>query len=132
MNATARSVLIVQSDYTLRRAIESVVAASGHQVLGTGDPDSAYEILSREWVDAVLLDVELPIMSGPALYLAIVHRWPELRGRIAITTDDEHAEHLRAWLEINPCPILRKPLQLHLVTRWLETALRPKDESAAG
>ena len=77
-------------------------------------------------------DEHIAITSGPALYLAIIRRWPELLGRIAMTTDDEHAEHVRAWLEINPCHLLRKPLELHLVTRWLETALHPKDESAAG
>lgn len=132
MNATVRTVLIVQNDYTLRRALESVLAAAGHRVLATGDPDTAYEILTREMVDAVLLDADLPVMSGPALYLAIVHRWPGLLGRIAITTDDAYAEQLRPWLEINPCPILPKPFRFDLVARWLETALRPKDTSATG
>src|SRR2546426_7874958 len=60
-----------------------------------------------------LLDIRLPTMSGLALYLAIVNRWPTLTGRIAIMTGDAEAEEVRAWLERNPCALLRKRSEEH-------------------
>ena len=133
VDTNVRTVLVVQSDYTLRRAIESVLASSGsYRVLATGDPDVAYNILSRESIDAVLLDVDLPTMSGPALYLAMVLRWPNLRGRIAIMTDDAQTERLRGWVDLNPGTVLRKPFRFDLFSRWPESALQPKGQEATG
>jgi DNA-binding NarL/FixJ family response regulator len=133
VNAKVLTVLVVQSDYTLRRAIESVLAFSGrYRIVVTGDPDVAYDVLSSETVDAVLLDVDLPTMSGPALYLAMIHRWPKLQGRSAVTTDDAEAQHLRRWLELNPCTVIRKPFPFDVLARWLETMAQPKDREATG
>jgi len=56
-------------------------------------------MLSSEAADALLLDIHLPTMSGLALYLAIIHRWPALEGHIAIMTGDAEAEEVRTWLD---------------------------------
>src|SRR3989454_11481705 len=70
-----------------------------------------------------LLDIRLPTMSGLALYLAIVNRWPTLTGRIAIMTGDAEADEVRAWLERNPCAVLRKPFNLRQIFQWLDAVL---------
>jgi DNA-binding NarL/FixJ family response regulator len=124
MDTTIHTVLVVQSDYTLRRAIESVLASSGgYRVIATGDPDAAYDVLSVEAVDAILVDADLPTISGPALYLAMIHRWPELKDRIAILADDVQAEQLRRWLQHNPCTVIRKPFRFEPLAHWLEGAV---------
>jgi DNA-binding NarL/FixJ family response regulator len=133
MKAHVPTVLVVQSDYTLRRAIESVLASSGnYKVVATSNPDVAYDLLSSDAPDAVLLDLDLPTMSGAALYLAMIHLRPELQGRIAILTNDVEAEHLRRWLDVNSCPVLRKPFPFDVVASWLRTAMRAKDQQATG
>ena len=83
--------------------------------------------------DALLLDIQLPTMSGLALYLAIVHRWPHLDGRIAIMTGDAEADEVRRWLEQNRCTVLRKPFDLREITDWLDHGLRsPQRELGNG
>src|SRR3972149_4855441 len=97
MKVPPRTVLIVDDDFTLRGALQSALVAMGCRVLTAAAPDTAYAPPAAEPappsplraggpVDAVLLDVRLPTMSGLALYLAIVHRWPQLEGRIAVMT----------------------------------------------
>ncbi|HKW41992.1 MAG TPA: response regulator [Gemmatimonadales bacterium] len=123
MSAAPLTVLIVEDEAPLRQVLERVLTKSGYRVLGAGSAETAYELLASQVADAVLLDVRLPAMSGLGLYLALVHRTPELSGRIAIMTGDADAEHVRAWLERNPCPVLKKPFDLQQILDWLRTVL---------
>ena len=133
MTATPATVLVVDDDATLRRTIESALAGAGYRAVGAGGAETAYELLSSLQPDAVLLDIRLPTMSGLALYLAIVNRWPTLTGRIAIMTGDAEADEVRAWLERNPCAVLRKPFNLRQIFQWLDVVLAaPGRESGNG
>ncbi|HZC79549.1 MAG TPA: response regulator [Ktedonobacterales bacterium] len=113
----------MEDEAPLRRVLERALAKEGHRVLGAASAETAYELLASEPADAVLLDVRLPTMSGLALYLALVHRTPALAGRIAIMTGDADADHVRVWLEHNPCTVLRKPFDLSEVVDWVRTVL---------
>ena len=131
MRPEPRTVLIIDDDATLRRALASVLVPLGYRVVGVGDADAAYQLLAAELPDAVLLDVRLPSMSGLALYLAILHRWPVLQGRIAIMTGAADAGDVRSWLEIHRCLVLRKPFRLEDLTTLLDAALPAKRRKAA-
>ena len=126
-----RTVLIVDDDATLRGALASVLRPLGYRVLNASNPDLAYELLAREVPDAVLLDVRLPSMSGLALYLAMLHRWPGLEGRVALMTGDADAADVRAWLEAHHCTVFRKPFRFEGLAAWLDTALRSQDRRVA-
>src|SRR5207247_10897730 len=86
------TVLIVDDEAGLRRVLERYLERHGYRVLSAGTAESAYEMLAGETADALLLDIHLPTMSGLALYLAIIHRWPALEGHIAIMTGDAEAQ----------------------------------------
>src|SRR5467141_5237497 len=117
------SVLIVDDEAGLRRVLERFLERHGYRVLSAGTAESAYELLTSETADALLLDIHLPTMSGLALYLAIIHRWPALEGRIAIMTGDAEAEEVRTWLEHHRCTVIRKPFNLDQVTEWVAAVL---------
>ena len=123
------SVLIVDDEAGLRRVLERYLERHGYRVLSAGTAEAAYEILVSEQADALLLDIHLPSMSGLALYLAIIHRWPQLEGRIAIMTGDAEAEEVRTWLEHHRCTVIRKPFNLQQVTDWVASVLQPRDRS---
>lgn len=130
---TPPTVLVVDDDATLRRAIESALTQEGYRVVGTGAAETAYELLASLKPDAMLLDIRLPTMSGLALYLAIINRWPALVGRIAIMTGDVEGDEARAWLRRNPCAVLRKPFHRRAVLEWLRGVLQaPKLEQGNG
>jgi DNA-binding NtrC family response regulator len=131
MDATPRTLLIVDDDAILRGALESVFAPLGYRVLTAADPDAAYAILASSPVDAVLLDVRLPTMSGLALYLAIVHRWPQLEGRIAFMTADANAPDVRPWLDMHHCTVFPKPFRFQQLAHWLDATLLARDRKAA-
>ena len=123
------SILIVDDEAGLRRVLERFLERHGYRVLSAGTAEAAYEVLVSEQADALLLDIHLPSMSGLALYLAIIHRWPQLEGHIAIMTGDAEAEEVRTWLEHHHCTVLRKPFNLQQVSDWVAAVLRPEDRS---
>ncbi len=118
------TVLIVDDEAGLRRVLERFLERQGYRVLSAGAAESAYEILANEEADALLLDIHLPTMSGLALYLAIIHRWPALEGHIAIMTGDAEAEEVRTWLDHHRCTVIRKPFNLKQVADWVSSSLQ--------
>src|SRR6059058_2774559 len=126
------TVLIVNDEAGLRRVLERFLGRHGYRVLSAGTAESAYEMLAAETADALLLDIHLPTMSGLALYLAIIHRWPALEGHIAIMTGDAEAEEVRSWLERHRCTVIRKPFNLRDVTDWLTAVFRLADQRGRG
>lgn len=125
------TILIVDDEAGLRRVLERYLERSGYRVLSAGTAEAAYELLVTEQADALLLDIQLPTMSGLALYLAIVHRWPRLEGRVAIMTGDAEAEEVRTWLEHHRCVVLRKPFNLQQVADWVALVIQSNRSSGA-
>jgi DNA-binding NtrC family response regulator len=132
VTVSARTVLIVDDDASLRRVLERALARDGYRVLTAGSAETAYTLLESQHPDALLLDIQLPTMSGLALYLAIVHRWPHLDGRIAIMTGDAEAEEVRSWLAQNRCTVVRKPFDLREISAWLDHGLRSPRQRELG
>src|SRR5437660_1477584 len=50
-----------------------------------------------------------------------------LVGRIAIMSGDAEAEHVRAWLQHNPCTVLKKPFDLSEIVAWAHNLLDATD-----
>src|SRR6058998_1497075 len=132
MTRPVYTVGIVDDEVPLRRVLERSLSREGYRVVTAGSAEAAYALLATEQANALLLDIHLPTMSGLALYLAIVHRWPALEGRIAIMTGDAEAEEVRSWLERHRCTVIRKPFNLRDVTDWLTAVFLLADERGRG
>ena len=117
------TVLIVDDEAPLRRVLERSLTRGGYRVVSAASAETAYELLATAQANAVLLDIQLPTMSGLALYLAIIHRWPAFEGCIAIMTGDADADDVRTWLERHRCPVIRKPFDLKEVSDWVAAVI---------
>jgi two-component system nitrogen regulation response regulator NtrX len=58
------SVLVIDDESNIRKTLEGVLSDDGYRVLQAGDGAQGLEVLSRSFVDAVLLDVWMPGMDG--------------------------------------------------------------------
>jgi DNA-binding response OmpR family regulator len=116
-------VLIVDDEPALRRTLARVLESLQYEILTASDPHLAYSMLDEADIDLVLLDLHLPQMSGAMLYLALVRRWPRLRGRIILMTGDPSVLEDGWPPELLGCPLLLKPFTLSLLAETVRIAL---------
>lgn len=111
------TVLVVDDEPAIRRALERALKRWGHSVHLATSGEAACEILGMYEVDLVLVDLRMPGMSGQTLYHSIAARWPHLLSRIIVMTGDPEAEDHHDWLRHNQLPILMKPFELAQLER---------------
>ncbi len=58
------SVLVIDDEANIRKTLEGVLSDDGYRVLQAGDGSQGLDVLSRSFVDAVLLDVWMPGIDG--------------------------------------------------------------------
>ncbi len=106
------SVLVVDDEPAIRRALERALTRWGHTVHLATSGEAACEALASSSVDLVLMDLRMPGMSGQTLFHSIVARWPHLVARVIVMTGDPEAEDHYDWLHHNDLPVLMKPFEL--------------------
>lgn len=57
-------VLVVEDDASIREIAELALSSAGHDALVVSSGAAALELLAREVVDVILLDVRMPLMDG--------------------------------------------------------------------
>jgi len=108
----AHTVLIVDDEAPIRRVLDRTLTHVGYRVFTAASGEEAFEILSGNVVDLVLVDLCMPRMSGRTLYHTIRSQWPYLADRIVVTSGDPEAPEHRDWLQMHALPILPKPFEL--------------------
>ena len=116
-------ILVIDDEPSLRRTLERALRTFHYDAVTVGDPHDAYAMLDQLDIDAVLLDIHLPQMTGDALFLALIRRWPRLRGRIVLMTGDAFIDRSHWPPELLHCPLITKPFTLETLGQALRAAL---------
>ena len=72
------NVLIVDDDPTLRQTMEAIVRSAGMNSISAGTGEEALEAVGRSAVDVMLLDVQLPGVSGLQVLRQVRERHPDI------------------------------------------------------
>jgi CheY-like chemotaxis protein len=62
--ADKRTILVVDDEDALRTVLSSELTSEGYDVRSAADGDEAIEVLKKEAVDLILLDIKMPRMNG--------------------------------------------------------------------
>jgi CheY-like chemotaxis protein len=62
--SAARTVLVVEDDSTVRATVALLLESEGYVAMTAANGRDALGVLSRQPPDAVLLDLQMPIMTG--------------------------------------------------------------------
>ena len=116
-------ILVVDDEPALRRTLERAIRTLGYEVVTAADAHLAYELLDDLEVDLVLLDLNLPQMSGDTFFVALTRRWPRLATRTVLMTGDTYAEKDHWPTELRSCPLLIKPFTLEMLRDTIYQAL---------
>ena len=71
-------VLVVDDEQGIRQVLEDVLGDEGYQVTAVENGFQALEVLARETIDLVILDVWLPNMGGIDVLKRIKQDWPDV------------------------------------------------------
>lgn len=123
-------ILIVDDEPTILRALQIAMTRAGYAVEIRESGESALELLRRERVDALLVDLRIPDLRGDVLFELAAALQPHLRTQTLFVTGDQSARGVEL-LEACGCPVLPKPFDLkELIARTDAMLLRVRDASA--
>jgi two-component system NtrC family sensor kinase len=121
--ASSMSVLVVDDEAGIASLLSDVLEAEGYRVVTASNGVAALARLEKERVDAVLTDIRMPELDGPALYREIEQRYPALVPRVAFMTGNILDEDTADFFAATGAPCIRKPFLRDDVLRVLQQVL---------
>lgn len=120
------NLLIVDDSSSMRSVVKKIVDLSGvgvNQLLEAENGRRALEVLGDNWVDAVILDINMPEMNG----LELLQRMSEdalLKNiPVVMMTTEASEAHVKTAFELGAKGFIRKPFLPEEVRRMLLGAL---------
>lgn len=116
-----RRILVADDDEVNRRLAGMILNRAGHEATVVESGEAALDALGGARFDLILLDVEMPGLSGPETAERI-RRDHHIPGHctviVALTAHCGHKEHA-VCLECGMDAVLVKPLSLEALSPWL-------------
>jgi len=106
---TVRRVLVVDDEPAVRQIVARLLRMAGYDADEAQCGEEAIESLERAGADIVLLDLEMPGMSGRTLFHAIRSRWPGLGASVIVMSGDVETPEIADWVALHRIPVLEKP-----------------------
>tara|TARA_R110002094_G_scaffold3368_1_gene11485 strand:- start:442 stop:3786 length:3345 start_codon:yes stop_codon:yes gene_type:complete len=118
-------ILVVDDVMTNRLVASALVEHAGHKVQLAGNGVEALEALDRDRFDAILMDIQMPVMSGDEAIQRIRDSGKAYSGiPIYAVTADATKGAREHYLEIGATGYLSKPLDIREVSAALDEVLR--------
>ncbi|MGX2030467.1 ATP-binding protein [Methylocaldum gracile] len=103
-------ILIVDDEPEVSALLADILASDRHGVDVAASGREALRLLGNNGgYAAILSDLRMPEMDGPALYREIERRWPELARKVIFVTGDSLSPNVQVFLDAARCPVIEKP-----------------------
>ena len=122
-------VLVVDDEPGILRVFRRILEARYDVVTASCPLIALHAVVGSDEFDAIVCDVRMPVMTGPALHEAIRGRWPSLAERFVFVTASPPEEALRCGVPVLAKPVSRRDL-LETVARIV--GRRSSDASREG
>lgn len=114
-------VLVVDDDPAVLRAFKRVLAGD-HEVLTARDGAEALRlVLGGERVDAIICDIGMPKLDGPAFFSELFELRPQMMPRVVFCTGGQPNEKTQRFLERLQAPLLYKPVAVHELRQAIDS-----------
>jgi CheY-like chemotaxis protein len=110
VDAPLTRVLVVDDDPAVLRAFRRVLQGE-HEIVTARDGSEALGVvLSGARVDAIICDIGMPKLDGPAFFSELFELRPQLMPRVVFCTGGPPNEKIQRFLERLQAPLLFKPV----------------------
>jgi DNA-binding NtrC family response regulator len=115
-------VLVVDDQDLVRRSTRRVLCRMGYDVVDAGDGREALRLYGEQRADLVLLDVDMPGLSGQETLVALLELDP--KAVIIMVTGHGDPAQARALCELGAQSLLSKPWDIATLTNAIELATK--------
>jgi CheY-like chemotaxis protein len=134
VNPDQMNILIIDDDLMVRKALGHNLLEAGHTVSITANGQEAIDLLEKNHnVDLILVDVMMPVLTGPSFILMLKKYYPGKLPAIFIISGVRNGEEFLKKIEINYDLFLSKPIdfgKLRSEINLLETGQKATRETA--
>lgn len=119
-------VLIVDDSPSMRNMIRRVIALSGldaETVFEAGDGVEALDLVSREWVDVILTDINMPRMNGEELVRRLADAGVTATVPVIVVSTDATAPRQETLSQLGARGYLAKPFAPETLRDVIERAI---------
>jgi len=115
-----KRILIVDDEPHITRVLKLYLERAGYAVDTSQNGRAALADILKSAPDALMTDIQMPVMTGKQLCLALEEQLPQRTFPIFVMTSMTDREH-REWTQkINNLEFLEKPLSMRAMTRALD------------
>jgi len=115
-----KRILIVDDEPHITRVLKLYLERAGYAVDTAQNGQMALAEILKNEPDALMTDIQMPLMTGRQLCLALEEQLPQRTFPIFVMTSMTDREH-REWTQkINNLEFLEKPLSMRAMTRALD------------
>jgi len=119
MDVPPKSVLIAENHESNRKLLEVLLSQTGYEVRLAHDGHEALDLMFKAAFDAVIIEWELPLLSGSKFVMLSQLLWPEIPVMILSVHPSTVSEEIHrgafAWLQ--------KPYNSHELLKTLDAAI---------
>lgn len=119
-----KRILVVDDEPHITRVLRLYLERAGYAVDTAQNGQAALDNILRSAPDALMTDINMPLMSGRQLCLALQEQLPQRTFPIFIMTSMTNREHREWTQEIDNVEFLEKPLSIRAITRALDQYFR--------
>ncbi|MGB7815395.1 MAG: response regulator [Methylotenera sp.] len=115
-----KRILIVDDEPHMTRVLKLYLERAGYAIETVQNGQTALNSILKSAPDAMVTDIQMPLMTGKELCLALEEQYPQRIFPIFVMTSMTDREH-REWTQkINNLEFLEKPLSMRALTRELD------------
>ncbi len=122
----AYRVLIVDDSPAMRKFIRRVIEVSGFdcsQQLEASNGREALDVLSREWVDLILTDINMPVMNGEQFIRELEKDETLRQVPVLVVSTDSTLQRVQQMLSLGARGYVTKPFTPEMLRSQLERLL---------
>ena len=115
-----KRILIVDDEPHMTHVLKLYLQRAGYSVETVPNGQVALASVLKNAPDVMVTDIQMPLMTGKELCLALEEQYPQRTFQIFVMTSMTDREH-REWTQkINKLKFLEKPLSMRALTRELD------------
>ena len=124
-----KRILVTDDEPSMLNVLKLFLERAGYSVETAGNGQAALHSILKNPPDALVTDIQMPVMTGKELCLALQQQLPDRTFPIVVMTSMTDRDHREWTQEISNIIFLEKPLSMRALSQRLARHFAAADKS---